>query len=110
MEKIAIPSNGNEFAQHFGRCPEYTFYTIENEEIKNKNTISNPGHKPGYLPKFLKEKNVDCVIASGMGIRAQNLFDENNIDVIVGVTGNIDEKIKAYLNGELEEGENVCTH
>ena len=110
MEKIAIPSDGENFAQHFGRCPEYTFYTIEDGEIKNKEIISNPGHEPGYLPRFLKEKGVDCVIASGMGRRAQNLFDENGIDVVIGVQGNIDDKINSYLEDELEEGKNVCEH
>ena len=110
MEKIAIPSDGDQFAQHFGRCPEYTFYTIEEGEIKNKEVIDNPGHQPGYLPRFLKEQGVDCVIASGMGRKAQQIFDENDIEVIVGVKGDIDEKIKLYLNEELEEGENVCSH
>lgn len=110
MEKLAIPSNGDNFAQHFGRCPEYTLYTIEEGKIKDKNVISNPGHEPGYLPRFLKKKGVDCVIASGMGRKAQNLFIENGIEIIIGVQGNIDEKVKEYLKGELEEGENVCSH
>ncbi len=110
MGKIAVPSNGEQFAQHFGRCPEYTIYTVEGEEIKSKKVISNPGHKPGYLPRFLKKKGVDCVIASGMGGRAKNLFDENGIKVVTGVTGNVDEKVKLYLNEELEEGENICSH
>ncbi|MFW5998812.1 MAG: NifB/NifX family molybdenum-iron cluster-binding protein [Bacillota bacterium] len=110
MEKIAIPSDGNEFARHFGRCPEYTFYTIDEGNVIDKKVISNPGHQPGYLPKFLKEKGVDCVIASGMGRKAQDLFKQNNIDVVIGVKGDIDEKIQMYLADELNEGENICSH
>jgi predicted Fe-Mo cluster-binding NifX family protein len=110
MNKIAIPSDGDKFAQHFGRCPQYTFYTIEDREIKDKEVIPNPGHKPGYLPRFLKEKGVDCVITSGMGKRAKDIFDENGIEVIIGVQGNIEKKVRSYLNEDLEEGENICSH
>ena len=110
MEKIVIPSDGDQFAQHFGRCPEYTFFDLEEGEIRNKKTVPNPGHQPGFLPRFLSEKGVDCVICSGMGKRAQDLFTKEKIDVVIGVTGDINEKIKAYLNGELEEGKNICNH
>ena len=110
MQKIAIPSDGDQFARHFGRCPEYTIFEVEDNEIKNKKVISNPGHEPGYLPRFLNEKGVDCVICSGMGRRAQQLFDENNINVVVGINGDVDSKVRDYVEGELEEGENVCSH
>ena len=110
MKKIAIPSDGDQFAQHFGRCPEYNIFEIENDEIKNQKVISNPGHQPGFLPKFLSEKGVDCIICRGMGRKAQDLFDENNIEVILGVSGNFEEKVNSYIKGELEEGENLCSH
>ena len=110
MKKIAVPSEGDQFAQHFGRCPEYTIYEVDGEKIVNKKVIENPGHKPGFLPKFLKEKGVDCVIASGMGGRAKNLFDKNGIEVVVGVTGSIDKVVKEYLQGEISGGDNICSH
>lgn len=110
MNKIAVPSDGDQFAQHFGRCPEYTFFEVEEGEIKNKKTVPNPGHQPGFLPKFLSEQGVDCVICNGMGRKAQDLFAREGIEVVVGVSGDIAEKVKVYLDGELEEGENVCSH
>lgn len=110
MEKIAIPSEGDNFAQHFGRCPEYTIIEAEGENILNKEVIPNPGHEPGFLPKYLNDMDVDCVLASGMGRRAKNLFDDNGIKVVTGVTGSIEKGVNKYLNNKLEAGENICDH
>ncbi|HHT47306.1 MAG TPA: hypothetical protein GX004_08505 [Firmicutes bacterium] len=108
--KVAIASDGSVVAQHFGRCPAYTLVEIDNGKPVNKNVIPNPGHQPGFLPRFLSEKGVSCVIAGGMGPRAQNLFKERGINVIVGVTGPIDEVIESYLSGNLIGGESLCGH
>ncbi len=110
MQKIAIPSEGDSFAQHFGRCPEYTIIEADGKDIVNKKVIPNPGHEPGYLPKYLNNLNVDCVLASGMGRRAKNLFDSNGIKVVTGVTGSIEEGVSKYLEDRLQTEENICDH
>lgn len=109
-KKVAIATDGIMVAQHFGRCPSYTIFEINNGTFANKTVIQNPGHQPGFLPRFLAEKGVNCVIAGGMGPRAQNLFVEQGIDTIVGVTGSVEEIIKSYLNGTLTSGESFCEH
>lgn len=108
--KVAIASDGPAVAQHFGRCPAYTLVEINNGKPINKTVIPNPGHQPGFLPRFLSEKGVSCVIAGGMGPRAQNLFEEQGINTIVGVTGPIDEVIENYFSGDLIGGESLCEH
>jgi predicted Fe-Mo cluster-binding NifX family protein len=46
-----------------------------------------------------------------MGQRAQNLFAENNITVVVGAPGEEPEKVAAaWLSGTLQAGTNVCDH
>ena len=37
----------------------------------------------GYLPVFLKEQKADVIIAGGMGETAQELFNENGIEVVL---------------------------
>ena len=55
--------------------------------------------------------SVDVVIAGGMGQRAQMLFAENDIEVVVGAgDGGPEEVVQLYLDGQLECGENVCDH
>ncbi|MBM7622699.1 NifB/NifX family molybdenum-iron cluster-binding protein [Sporohalobacter salinus] len=110
MKKIAVPTDGNNVAEHFGRCPEYTIVEIEGEKVNNKEVIDNPGHKPGFLPRYLNDQGVDIVLAGGMGRRAKDLFDENEIDAVTGVTGSVDEAIECYLAGDLDSEENICDH
>ena len=43
-----------------------------------------------------------------MGHRAVGFFQQYGIDVIMGVTGKIDDVIQKILNGTLEGGESLC--
>jgi predicted Fe-Mo cluster-binding NifX family protein len=51
------------------------------------------------------------VIAGGMGGRAQQLFLEQGVQVVVGapVTGTVDV-VSDYLAGKLVTGSNMCDH
>lgn len=107
--KIAIASNGKYVSGHFGHCEGFTMYEIKEVEPFKKEFIPNPGHKPGFLPVFLHEKNANVIIAGGMGETAQDLFNQNQIEVIVGAEGLCDEIIQKFINGELKSTGSVCT-
>ena len=80
-------------------------------EVTGKETASPPGHQPGVLPRWLHEKGANVIIASGMGQRAQQLFAQNDIEVVVGASDDTPEQlVSAYINGTLEAGENICDH
>ena len=108
--KIAFSTDQGAVSAHFGRCPSYTIFEINNGIIQSKEEIPNPGHEPGFLPQFLSERGVQCIIAGGMGPRAQALFAQKGIETILGVQGTIDEAIQKYLNQNLETGEDLCNH
>lgn len=106
--KIAISTDGNVVSAHFGRCPSFTMLEIhEGHEIKRE-VISNPGHHPGYLPKYFHDLGVTCIIAGGMGNRASVLFDQYGIQPIVGVQGEVQNVIIRLLDGDLKGGESLC--
>ena len=108
--KVAISTDVNVVSAHFGRCPSFTVVEIDDKgNIVGQESIANPGHHPGFLPQFFAEKGVHCVIAGGAGQRAQALFAEKNIQLILGVTGQIDETIDKLIQGELKGGESLCT-
>ena len=65
--KISISTDGEMVAQHFGRCPSFTIVDFEGSKIVSKERIDNPGHHPGYIPQFLHERGVNCIVAGGMG-------------------------------------------
>ncbi len=108
--KIAIATENDQVAQHFGRCAAYTLVEFKDNRVLGREIIANPGHQPGFLPRFLAERGVSCIIAGGMGRRAQDLFAAQNIETIIGVTGPVDRAIAGYLSGDLPRGESLCDH
>ncbi len=106
--KIAISTVCNVVSTHFGRCPHFTIVDIVNGKVENKATIENPGHNPGFLPQFLADKGVECIVAGGMGVRAQSLFVQYGIETVLGVTGAVDNVIQDILDGTLEGGASLC--
>ncbi|MCG2720886.1 MAG: NifB/NifX family molybdenum-iron cluster-binding protein [Thermodesulfovibrionales bacterium] len=106
--KVAISTDGGFVSEHFGRCPFFTIVDIEEGRVTSTNNLENPGHQPGAIPQFLHQKEVNCIVAGGMGMRARGFFDEAGIQAILGVTGKIDEVIRALLSGTLEGGESLC--
>lgn len=110
MAKIAIASEGEWVSAHFGHCPEYTLYEVEDNKIVSKAVIPNPGHEPGFLPPYLGRLGINYIIAGGMGVRAQQLFLEHGIEPILGVEGQVDAVVQAYLDGCLDYGESFCDH
>ena len=107
--KAAISTEGEYVSAHFGRCPSFTIVDIEDGAVKQKSVIENPGHHPGFLPQFLKEQNVECIVAGGMGQRAKMLFDEQSIAVTIGVTGSIADVVEQLAQGALVGGESLCS-
>lgn len=106
--KIAIAADEKFVSSHFGHCQGFFMYDIENNQISNKMFLENPGHRPGFLPEYLKEQNVDVVISGGMGSRALQLFEQNNIDVVIGAHGTCDEVAALYLEGQLKSSGGAC--
>lgn len=111
--KIAIPTANNLLCMHFGHCEKFAIIDVdvENKSIINKEEVIPPPHEPGLLPKWLHEKGVNAIIAGGMGMRAQQFFQEYGIQVVVGAPP-MDPQIVvlSWLKGDLVTGGNVCDH
>jgi predicted Fe-Mo cluster-binding NifX family protein len=107
---VAIATEGNMVAQHFGRCPEYTLFEMIDDKVSSEKVIPNPGHEPGFLPGYLASLGVSCIIAGGMGPRAQSLFTAENIQTCIGISGPVRDVIEDYRTGNLQHGESSCDH
>jgi ATP-binding protein involved in chromosome partitioning len=111
--RIAIPITNGKLSPHFGHCEQFAVIDTDSEtkRITDTQILTPPVHQPGILPKWLGELSVDLVIAGGMGQRAQKLFTQNNIDVIVGTADNTPQELALqYLTGNLKTGKNICDH
>lgn len=107
--KIAVASEGKFVSGHFGHCEGFTIYSVSDNKVESSEFTANPGHRPGYLPVFLKEKGADVIIAGGMGETAQQLFAQNDIIVVVGAEGKCDDAIERYLSGQLVSTGSICS-
>ena len=96
-------------SQHFGRAPEFTFVTIENNKVVDKKVLPNPGHEIGSIPRFINDQGAECMIVGGIGHRAIGFFSQYGIEVIRGIIGNIEDVIEKVIEGTLEGGENICS-
>jgi len=111
--RIAIPLAAGRLSLHFCHCGEFALLDVdlETKEITGTETVPAPGHQPGVLPRWLHERGANVIIASGMGQRAQQLFAQNDITVVVGAGAESPEQlVSAYINETLEAGENICDH
>jgi ATP-binding protein involved in chromosome partitioning len=111
--KYAVPVSGGVMCSHFGHCEQFALIDVDekNKEILRKELVTAPEHEPGLFPKWLAEKGAGRVIAGGMGMRAQGLFRENGIEVIVGAIESDPEKaVLNCVNGLLATGDNICDH
>jgi len=111
MTKIAIPVVNGLINIHFGHTQNFYIYDIENNTIVSETTLEPPPHEPGVYPKWLADMGVTDIIAKGMGQRAIVLFNQNKINVFVGVPVKPPkELVLDYLEGTLETSDNCCDH
>jgi Mrp family chromosome partitioning ATPase/predicted Fe-Mo cluster-binding NifX family protein len=111
--RIAIPVTNGVLSSHFGHCEKFALYDViaDGKSMGQKQMLTPPPHEPGTFPKWLHEQGATIIIAGGMGSRAQSLFQQNDIEVVVGAPCEDPEKIvKRFLSGQLESGTNVCDH
>lgn len=106
--KIAVPSNGTIICGHFGHCENFNLYEVRDGRIASEQSVPNPGHKPGFLPNFLADMGVTTILAGGMGGGAVQIFQERNVEVVVGASGDARTAAEQYLKGELQSSGEVC--
>lgn len=108
--KIAVATEAGMVAEHFGHCPQYSLFNVNEGQVVSKEVIANPGHQPGFLPGYLADLGVTCVIVGGIGARAVELFTERGIEVISGAAGPVDAAVRSYLEGNLKSTGGTCSH
>jgi predicted Fe-Mo cluster-binding NifX family protein len=111
--RIAIPLVQGKLSLHFGHCDQFAIFDIDDnlKKVINRKDATPPAHEPGVLPRWLHENNVSVIIAGGMGQRAQQLFAQNDIKVVVGASSSMPEElVSAFLQDTLQTGDNICDH
>ncbi len=111
MRKIAIPVAEGKLSAHFGHAPNFYFYQTENSKVIKEQMELPPPHEFGVIPNWLAENNVTDLITGGIGPKAVDILNANNINVFTGAPVEEPAKvIEAFLNNTLKTTANLCNH
>lgn len=112
--RFAVPTINGKLNAHFGHSEDFTFVDVDEKtkKIIKTEVIKAPEHQPGIIPPWVAKNGAKFVIAGGMGSKAQDLFKQAGVDVIVGAPCDTtaEKLVLDYLNNKLVTGNNVCDH
>jgi predicted Fe-Mo cluster-binding NifX family protein len=125
MKIAAITDDGVNISAHFGRAPFYAVYTVENKGIIKRELRDKTGHQqfvhqegqldesgrhgfgPGSQEKHAAMaaaiQDCDVLLCGGMGWGAFESMKQAGIKTIVTDTVNIEQAVRAYLDGTIVE-------
>ncbi len=107
--KIAVSSTGSDLNSQvdirFGRCPYFIIVDVDNNEIKDSQSIENTSALQGggagiSAAELVANKSVKTVITGNIGPRALQVFRQLGIEVYQG-SGKIRDVVKDYIDGKL---------
>lgn len=107
---ITYDKNNNAVFQHFGHT-EY-FYLFDTLTLEEK-IIDTNGFSHHELVGYLKSLHVEVLICGGLGMHAINLLNSVGIEVIPGITGDVNNVINDYKNNKLKPNMGAihnCSH
>ena len=112
MRKLfAVPTINQKLCAHFGHCEQFAVIETEDNKVTGIKYLTPPVHQPGTYPRFLAGQGVSTIISGGMGVKAQEIFAQNNIEVFMGIHSDSPEAlVEQYLADQLESGDNLCDH
>ena len=111
--KIAVPTKENkQVDDHFGHCEYYTIFSIsDNKEILTETALQSPqgcGCK-SEIAKDLEDMDVKVMLAGGIGDGAVRKLASHNIVVIRNCKGDVQQLVKNYLAGNIQDGGSNCS-
>ncbi len=111
--KIALPTRNGMIDSHFGHCEYYTIIELgPNKEIVSKEVLEAPqgcGCKSN-IAFTLKDLGVELMLAGNMGQGAVNVLAGQNINVLRGCVGEVDQVVADYIVGNLTDNQISCDH
>lgn len=105
--KLAIPSRENRVDNHFGHCDYFSIIELNDEkEVVNQfkmETSKSCGCKTN-LAEDLSNEGVTLLLAGGIGQGAVAKLQSQNVEVLAGFDGTIEEAVEKWKN------KNYLTH
>jgi predicted Fe-Mo cluster-binding NifX family protein len=125
MRIAAITDDGTNISSHFGRAPFYAVFTIENQEVVEREMRDKMGHQqfvheeglvdeqgrhgfgPGSEDRHAAMaqaiRDCDVLLSGGMGWGAFESMKQAGIKTVVTDIASIEDAVQAYLDGTIVE-------
>ena len=108
---IAMPVEGNEIFQHFGKASKFKIYTIENDAVTASEVCEPDGSAHEEVALWLLTHGVNAGICGNIGPGAQGALMAAGIIALAGVSGAADEAAQKLIAGTLEALQTAnCSH
>jgi len=108
--KIAVACDGQNVAEHFGRCDLFRVFDETDSGIGTVQEVQNAPEGHSAAISVLLAERVDAVIVGGIGARAVELLRASGICVHAGATGSAEEAARDLVSGELRTSDTACDH
>lgn len=109
--KIAVTYENGQIFQHFGHSEQFKIYEIQENKILHSEIVGTEGNGHGALAGYLKTLGVEVLICGGIGAGAKQALGEANIQLYPGASGEADQAVLEYLEGNLSYNPNTeCNH
>ncbi|MEG1980617.1 MAG: NifB/NifX family molybdenum-iron cluster-binding protein, partial [Victivallaceae bacterium] len=109
--KFAVTCEDGMVFQHFGHTPEFAVFTVENNQIVNKDILSCGESGHGALAGLLQQDGIELLICGGIGGGAQMALAEAGIKLIGGASGLVDEVAANFMADKLQVNPDFhCNH
>ena len=116
--KLCIPVKENKGIKspvysHFGSSSAFIIYDTDNENIEVlDNSDQNHVHGQCHPMNSINGKNIDAIIVGGIGARAINKLQANNIKVFKSEPGTVEHNLNLFKKSLLLEftDDDACVH
>ena len=102
--KVAMPRMGESVAPCFESCTTMAIFTVAESGEVDQLDFPLMSRDPFDRVRLLRDQKVNVVICAGMQESYEDLLQASGLQVISWVSGNVEELLDLFLNGELLPG------
>jgi len=103
MKSIALSTFRNRISSRLDSADELQFLNLENEKVKNRETIKIISSSPLDKVHQIIQLNPDVLICGGLTQMCDTKLRNSKITVIPWIKGNTEKVIKQFIDGKLSE-------
>jgi predicted Fe-Mo cluster-binding NifX family protein len=110
MKRIAVAAEKNVVSDHFGLSEDFIYYDTDGVKVTKIERFHNPGHRPSELPEKIIAHGgkIDTIISGKIGKEAAKIFQNEEVEIIIGAKGETSEVVDSYIKGTLHSEGEFC--